>query len=139
MPISPNQSASLMQPDSATGRVSWRWHERLVLFCVGLGIGGFLFCAILSWYLFPRRPVLPEPALGYTHFFEIKHHGHYGTHFEYLAVTYGALVTWGFAALSGMFIYVLGINNKSRTYRRQILAAAVISMPIYVAIWWAFL
>ena len=103
----------------------------------GLGLGGFLFCAVLSGYLFHRRPVFSELVLGYTHFFEIKDHVRYGTHFEYLAITYGVWVTWSFAAVSSMFTYVLGIQIKSPTYRRQILAAAFISMPLYVLIWWS--
>lgn len=126
-----------MQPLSTTERVSLRWLERLGLFCVGLGLGGFLFCAILNWYLFPRRPALPEPALGYTHLFEIKRHIRYGTFFEYLAITYGPWVTWCFGAVSSMFTYALGIQTKSWTYGRLIFGAAIVSIPLYLAIWWS--
>ena len=125
-----------MQLDPARGKASWRWPERLALFCVGGGLSGFFFCAILSWYLFSGRPVLPEPTLGYTFFFTIKSHDRYGTYFEYLTVTYGFWVTWGFGLVSGMLAHGLGTFKEPRTYRRQILAAGIVSMLVFFSIWW---
>jgi hypothetical protein len=83
------------------------------------------------------RPVFPEPALGYTHFFKAKHGDVYGTFFEYLAVTYGVWIMWGVGFVSSAFIAILKIHQKSRTYPRQISAAAAISMALYYAIWQA--
>ena len=132
-------SSSLKQPDSQTARPAWTWTERLVLFVVGAGIGGLLFCGALHTYLSPpNRPIIAEPELGYTHLFKAKHGDVYGTFFEYLAVTYGLWISWGIGAAASTFIYFLNIRQKSRTYRWQILAAAAISMPLYYAIWRVF-
>jgi hypothetical protein len=68
----PGGSVSLSQLD--TTRQGWTWDEQLVLVVVGAGMSGFVFCGILHGYLSsPKRPVFPEPALGYTHLFEVKH------------------------------------------------------------------
>ena len=112
--------------------------ERLALFGAGIGFGGFVFCAMLSFYLFPRRPPLPEPALGYTHLFSIKSHTFYGTYLEYFAMTYGHWVTWVFGVVCALFASSRGINLRSGTFYRLTFAAALISMPFYVAIWWGF-
>jgi hypothetical protein len=124
------------QPVSGTTRPSWTWRERLVLFVVGAGISGFIFAGILHAYLSPpKRPVSPEPALGYTYFFKAKYGYVYGTFFEYLAVTYGVWMSWIAVAVSGVFISILEIKQKSRTYPRQIFAAAAISIALYYGIW----
>ena len=131
----PGGSASLTQPDSGATRLSWSWDERLVLFVIGASIGGFFFCGILHDYLSPpKRPVFPEPALGFTHFFKAKYGNVYGTFFEYLAVTYGPFVMWGVGLVTSAF-FILKIRQKSRTFPRQILAAAAISMAMYYAVW----
>jgi hypothetical protein len=133
----PIRSESLTQTDSATTRLSW--NEQLVLFIAGAGISGFLFCGILSTDLSPpKRPIFPEPALGYTHFLMAKHGNVYGTFFEYLAVTYGIGMMWGVAALSGLIFWSLQDSAKSPTYPRypwQVFAAAAVSMALYFAIW----
>ena len=112
--------------------------ERLALFCTGIGFGGFVFCFMLGFYLFPRRPPLPEPALGYTYLFKINSHTVYGSWFEYFAMTYGPFVTWGFGVFFTLFVSSRGINLRSGTYYRRVFAAALISMPFYAAIWWVF-
>jgi hypothetical protein len=134
--IPPDGSVNFTGLDSETTRVSWSWNERLVLFVVGAGTSGFIFCGILHGYLSPpKRPLFPEPALGYTHFFKAKHGNVYGTFFEYLAVTYGIWISLGGVAVSGAFVSFLKIKQKSRTYPRQIFAAAAISMALCYAIW----
>jgi hypothetical protein len=123
------QHAELRTTDPSLG-----WRERMVLFVVGACVSGFIFCGILHSYLSPpERPVFPEPALGYTHFFMAKHGNVYGTFFEFLAVTFGPWVMWGVGAISSIFI--LEIKQKSRTYGWQIFAAAAISIVLYYAIW----
>ena len=135
----PGGSVSLTQPDSGTARPSWTWYERLALFGMGVSFGGFVFSGIMHGNLSsPNRPVFPDPALGYTHLFNAKYGNVYGTYFEYLVVTYGVWATWGLGAVSGLFGYSLDIQHKSRTYPRQILAAAAISMVLYYAIWRVF-
>jgi hypothetical protein len=74
--------------------------ERLALFCTGVGFGGCVLCFMLGFYLFPRRPPLPEPALGYTYLFKINSHTVYGTWFEYFAMTYGFFIAWAFGSSS---------------------------------------
>jgi hypothetical protein len=136
---STDRSASLTQPDSGTARFSWSWDERLALIVVGACMGGFFFCGMLHTNLSPpNRPILPEPALGYTHLLTARHGTVYGTLFEYLAVTYGVWITWALGALIGLIFFNLKNKDKSRTYPRlpwQILAAAAISMSLYYAIW----
>ena len=135
-PNPPNGSTSLVQSDPDYSRSGWRWYQRLALFVVGAGLGGFVFCFILTGYLSPpKRPVLPDAPLGYTYFFKIKSDGVYGTYFEYLAMTYGPLTTWGVTLVSGIFGASLKINRNSRAYPLQILAGAVISMALYYVIW----
>jgi hypothetical protein len=112
--------------------------ERLAFFGAGIGFGGLVFCAILSFYLFPRRPALPDPALGYTHLFNIKSHTFYGTWFEYFATTYGFFVAWGFGLVCSLFASSRGINLRSAAYNWHVFPAALISMPFYAAIWWVF-
>src|ERR1700738_5498653 len=98
----------MTQPVSETTRPGWRWNERLVLFVIGAGIGGFFFCGTLGTILSPpKRPVVPEPALGFTHAFRAKHGDVYGTLFEYLAVTYGVWIMWGVGAVASSFISIL--------------------------------
>jgi hypothetical protein len=124
------------QSDQDHLSLSWRWYQRFALFVVGAGLGGFAFCFILSGYLSPpRRPVLPDAPLGYTYFFEIKSHGVYGTYFEYLAMTYGTLTTWGIALVGCAIIAILKVNPTSRAYLLQIFAGAAISMALYYAVW----
>ncbi len=136
LPNPPNGSTSLVQPDPGYLRSSWRWYQRLALLVIGAGLGGFAFCFILTGYLSPpKRPVLPDAALGYTYFFKIKSHGVYGTYFEYLAMTYGPLTTWGVTLVGGIFSASLKINRSSRAYPLQIFAGAVISMALYYVIW----
>jgi hypothetical protein len=132
----PDGSVSLTLLDSSTARPSWSRRERLALFGMGVGFGGFVFGGILYVNLSsPNRPVLPETALGFTHLFRAKYGNVYGTYFEYLAVTYGIWAMWGFGAVSALFGYILDIQHKSRTYPRQICAAAAISMALCYAIW----
>jgi hypothetical protein len=128
-----------MQHDPATGCVAWRWYERLVLFCIGAGLGGLIFCAIQSGYLSLKRPSVPELALGYTYVFNIKFRDHYGTYFEYFAVTYGFWLIFGLMIVGGIFAHVLKFEQKSRAYHWQVLTAAAISIPAYIVLWWAFL
>jgi hypothetical protein len=88
----PNDSTGSARANSDSGgsRSGLRWYERLFAIALGACIGSFLFVLLLSNYLSPpRRPVVPEVALGYTHFFKAKFGSVYGTYFEYLAVTYG--------------------------------------------------
>ena len=115
---------------------SWTWYERLVLFCIGAGFGGFIFCGILSANLVaPIRPTVPDAALGFTHLFKAKYGNVYGTYLESLIVTYGMWVAFGIGAVGAMFGHALGIQNKSPTYFRQIIAAAAISVVLSLAIW----
>ena len=110
--------------------------ERCALFVVGAGLGGFAFCFILTGHLFPpKRPVLPDAALGYTYFFKIKSHGVYGTHFEYLAMTYGPLATWLIGLIGCVFTASLEGNSKSRAYPLHIFVGAAVSMALYYAMW----
>jgi len=98
--------------------VSWHWYERLVLFCIGIGLGGWLFCFVLPVALTPSsRPVFTQPELGYTHLIQVGHSRDtvYVTYFEYLASTYGVFATLGFAVISGLCGYLLGISAKSRS------------------------
>jgi len=130
-----DELARLTQSDLET----LTWYERLVLFGTGAGISGFIFSGVLQQYLSPpKRPVFPEAALGYTHLLQAKYGSVYGTYFEFLTVTYGVWTMWGLCAVSGLFGYMLGIRQKSRTYPLQICAAAAISMVLYCAIWWLF-
>jgi hypothetical protein len=118
--------------------VSWRWYERLVLYCVGIGMGGFLFCFILAGELTPSsRPTFPRPELGYTYLLKVKHSGVnvYVTFFEYLASTYGFWATLGFAIFSGIWGYPLGLSEKSRNYPGQILVACAASLAFIYLIW----
>jgi hypothetical protein len=132
----------LTQPDSETTRPTFSWDEQLVLFAVGICMGGFLFSGLLHTYLSaPNRPLIPEPTLGYVYLFKARHGYVYGTFFEYLAVTYGVWVMWGTGALGGLFYFNLKNMNRPgwwRAYPRhpwQIIAATAISMPLYYAIW----
>jgi hypothetical protein len=129
---------SLTQPNSETRHSRLSWDEQLVLFAVGICMGGFVFCGILHiWLSPPHRPAFPEPAMGFTHFFKAKHGNVYGTFFEYLAVTYGIWVMWGIGVLGGLSYFSLKNRLPPRypRYAWQILAATVISMPLYYAIW----
>jgi hypothetical protein len=130
----PGGSAGLTQPASATTRLSWRGCESLLLFAAGASLGGGFFCVGLLSTLSPsNRPVLPEPALGFTHLFRTKRGDVYGTLFEYLAVTFGAPTLWIAAILISVF---LGIVLKARISRRwQVFAGAAISMALCYAIW----
>jgi hypothetical protein len=112
--------------------------ERLGLFGAGIGAGGCVFSAIMTTYLVSGRPPLPEPALGYTYLFNIKTHSYFGTWFEYFAVTYGYWVALSFGVFCTLFASSRGINLRSGTSYRHVFAAALISMPFYVAIWWVF-
>lgn len=95
-----------------------------------------MFCGTLGTFISPpKRPVVPEPALGFTYFLKAKYGNVYGTFFEYLAVTYGVWIMWGVGAATSPFIFFLKIKQKSRTYPRQIAAAAVISGALCYAIW----
>jgi hypothetical protein len=133
-PTPPGGSASLTQPDSGTTGPSRRRRELLLLFVAGAGFGGFLFGGILQTILSPpRRPVFPEPALGFTHLFNAKYGSVYGTYFEYLAVTYGFWMMWIVGVVSSVF---RKIKLKPRTSPGwQGLAAIAVSMALYYAIW----
>jgi hypothetical protein len=118
--------------------VSWRWYERLVLCCVGIGMGGSLFCFILAGELTPSsRPTFPQPELGYTHLLKVGHSGVnvYVTSFEYLASTYGFFSTLGFAFIIGICSYPLGLSEKSRNHPGQILLACAASLAFIYLIW----
>ena len=98
--------------------VSWRWYERLVLFCIGIGMGGFFFCFVLAAELTPSsRPAYPQPELGFTHLVKVKHSRDtvYVTYLEYLASTYGDWAALGFAVISVLCGYLLGISDKSHS------------------------
>jgi hypothetical protein len=80
----PNESTGSARANPASGgsRPDLRWYERLFAIVFGACIGGFLFVVLLCNYLSPpRRPVVPEVALGYTHFFKAKFGSVYGTYF----------------------------------------------------------
>ena len=119
--------------------MSWRWYERLLLFCVGIGVGGFLFCAVLAGELTSSsRPVFPEPELRFTHLVKVKHSRDtvYVTRFEYLASTYGHWATLGFAVISCLCVCLLGIAEQSLSYSGHIqmaCASAASMMVIYLA------
>jgi hypothetical protein len=134
-----NESKNVSQPDLRMPPPSWTWYERLVLWGVGAGVSGFVFSGILQQYLSPpKRPVIPDVALGYTYLLEAKYGNAYGTYFEYLAVTYGVWAMWGLCAASCLVGYLVGVRRKSLTYIRQIYASAVISMGLYYAVWRVF-
>ena len=112
---------------------NWGWSEHLVLWIAGVGAAGFFFCGGLHTNLSPpNRPVLPEPALGYTHLFTTRHGNVYGTLFEYLAVTWGIWAMWGLAAVVTLIFFKLK-NSGSPRNPWQVWAAAAISMPLYCA------
>lgn len=137
--LTPSGSADSTQSDPRTEFPGWTWYERLALFGVGVGLSGFAFSGILHTNLSaPTRPVHPDPALGYIHLFTTKYGDVYGTYFEYLAVSYGIFGMWGFGAVCALFGYILNVHRKSRTYPRQNLAAAAISMVLYYVIWRLF-
>jgi hypothetical protein len=118
--------------------VIWRWYERLVLCCVGIGLGGCLFCAILAGELTPSsRPTFPQPELGYTHLIKVAHSGVnvYVTSFEYLASTYGFFAAWGLGFVSGIIGLPLGLGEKSRNHLGQILVACAASFAFIYLIW----
>ncbi len=135
VPITPPEGSADLTPEP---RINWSWNEKLILFVAGACMGGFIFCGILSTNLSPpNRPVVPEPALGYTHFFKAKHGQVYGTLFEYLAVSYGVFAMWGIGALIGLIFFSLNGRNLPG-YRRNpwpFLAGLAISMPLYYVIW----
>jgi hypothetical protein len=136
----PNDSIGLARANSDSGglRPGLRWYERLFAIVLGACIGGFLFVVLLSNYLSPpRRPVVPEVALGCTHFFTAKFGTVYGTYFEYLAITYGVWVTWGGGALIGACVAMLKIriNEQARAYPLFLGAGAAASMVLCYAIW----
>ena len=122
--------------------VSWRWYERLVLFCMGIGMGGFLFCAVLAGELTPSsRPAFPQPELGFTHLVKVAHSRDtvYVTYFEYLASTYGHWATLGFAVISGLCGCLLGISDKSLSFsgHMQMGCASAASMILIYLAWHA--
>jgi len=115
--------------------VIWRWYERLVLCCAGIGLGGCLFCFILAGELTPSsRPTFPQPELRYTHLIKVMHSGVnvYVTSFEYLASTYGFFATWGFTFICGIIGLPLG---RSRNHHGQILVACAVSFAFFYLIW----
>jgi hypothetical protein len=124
------------QPDSEAIRTGFSWDELLLLFAIGAGLGGFVFCGILHSILSPpARPVVPDPALGYIHIFQVKHGVVYGTYLEYLAVTYGVFAMWGAGAFCAL---CLKAKLGSRPYPRhpwQVFTALAISIVLYYAIW----
>ena len=78
-------------------------------------MGGFLFCFVLACELTRyHRPAFPEPEFGFTHLIRVAHSRDtvYVTYFEYLAHIYGPWTTWGFAVISGLCGYLLGIRDK---------------------------
>jgi hypothetical protein len=123
-------------PDSGTTRPSWSWDERLILFVAGASIGAFFFAGILGTYLSPpKRPILPDPVLGYTHFFKAKYGDVYGTFFEYLAVTYAPWIMVGVGAIGSAFFLIKRKSRAYPRYPREIFVAAAISIALYYAIW----
>jgi hypothetical protein len=116
--------------------VSLQSHERTLLFVLGAGMGGFSFCGTLGTYLSPsRRPVAPDAARGFVHFFEGKYGGVYGTYFEHLAVTLGPWICWGLTVLGGSLIAALKIKQTSRVYPLQIFGAAVATIALGYGLW----
>ena len=83
------------------------------------------------------RPAFAEPELGFTHLIEVKHSRDtvYVTYFEYLASTYGHWATWGFAVISGLCGYPLGIR-KSLSSSGQILATCAASLILIDSAWY---
>lgn len=119
LPSSESAGSARANPDSDASRPDVRWYERLFAIVFGACMGGFLFVVLLSNYLSPpRRPVVPEVTLGYTHFFKAKFGSVYGTYFEYLAITYGVWVLWGGGVLIGACVAMLKIkiNENSLTF-----------------------
>src|SRR5581483_7611675 len=97
--------------EQSTG-ASLQWHERALPIAAGAGMGGFGFCLTLGTYLSPaRRPLVPDVARGFTHFFEGKYGGVYGTYFEHLAVTLGPWICWGLVVLGVSLIAALEIKQ----------------------------
>ncbi|CAL77851.1 hypothetical protein BRADO4099 [Bradyrhizobium sp. ORS 278] len=96
--------------------VSWRWYQRLVHFCYGIGMGGFLFCFVLAFELTRyHRPTFPEPEFGFTHLIHVDHSRDtvYVTYVEYLTHVYGPWATWGVVVVSGLCGFLLGMRNKT--------------------------
>jgi hypothetical protein len=115
------------------------WTDRLTLFCAGLSMGGFFFCAMLNASLAPpNRPVIPDLAAGYTYLFSAKYGNFYGTFFEYWVMTYGVWLAFGVSAVAGLIAYSRDIKRISPTYLRQVFAAAAISFVLFYAIWRVF-
>ena len=70
-----------------SGNERLQWYERAVLLVVGVGLGSFVFYGNLGTHLSPTsRPLVPDVAHGFTHFFEGKYEGVYGTYFEYRCI-----------------------------------------------------
>ena len=138
LPSSESAGSARANPDSDASRPDVRWYERLFAIVFGACMGGFLFVVLLSNYLSPpRRPVVLEVTLGYTHFFKAKFGSVYGTYFEYLAITYGVWVLWGGGVLIGACVAMLKIkiNENSLTFTLFFLGGAAISLLLCYAIW----
>ncbi|MGC2775184.1 MAG: hypothetical protein WA418_06045 [Bradyrhizobium sp.] len=127
---------------------SWRWFDRLMLVCAGVGLGGFLFCLFLAVELSPpTRPTFPEPELGYTHFIKVSHRDGYVyvTALEYLARTYGPFLALGFSVLIGtcgravelICGRAVGSGKRAPTYPEQIgLACAAVAFFAFMYLIW---
>lgn len=131
-----NQNATIK-----SGVVSWRWYQRLVLFCYGIGIGGWLFCFVLACELTAsHRPAVPEPEFGFTHLIHVAHSRDtvYVTYLEYLTHIYGPFATWGFAVISGLCGYLVGIRKNSPRFSGnvQIACACAASLILMYLAWY---
>lgn len=131
----PSEATALAQSGSASLALSW--YRRLLTFAAGTFMAGFAFVLNLSGYLSPdKRPLTPNAALGYTHFFRPKYGGVFGTYFECLAITYGPWVTWGGFLLTGLIAIKLKITLEgSRAYPLLFFAGSATSMAACFALW----
>jgi hypothetical protein len=117
-------------------KFGFRWHELPVLFFLGASLGAFFFSGALGTYLSsPERPTVPDPSLGYVFPINAKYGKVYGTHLEYLLVSFGPWVAFAMCAGGGALTRLLNINTRSHAFPLQICAAAILSLVICFAFW----
>lgn len=119
-------------------RPALSFYRRLLTLVLGALFAGFWFVGTLHARLSPpERPIVPEAWLGYTHFFNTKHGGVYGTYFEYVAVSYGIWVTGGGMLLAILIAIKLKINlyDGSPAFPLLIFVASATSMVLCFALW----
>jgi hypothetical protein len=125
------QSQILMRP-------AFRFYRRILTLALGALLAGLCFVGTLHARLSPpERPIVPEALLGYTHFFNTKHGGVYGTYFEYVTVSYGIWVAGGGIFLVIFIAIWLKINlyDGSPAFPLLIFVASTTSMVLCFALW----